>query len=334
MSEQNSTSIGVLLGSTTPPEDIARLAREVEQGGFGAVWIPEDYFFLGGIAAAAIALSAPERIPVGLSVVSSMVRHPALLAMECATLSRAFPGRFLPGIGHGVPAWTAQMGLTVKSPMTALRENLAGVRSLLAGEKVNHTGGVHDFNEVVLTHPATETVPLYTGVLGDKGIALTGELAEGLVVSALAPVEYVRATRAKLDAAAAGREVRPELVTLVAVNLTSDDSKADLVRQQLRPVLAFYIAATGPGPLFGAIPGVNEQVADMIARGGFETVLAEMPDEWIDTFAIAGGPEVARSRIQDYLDAGSDTVVVATVVPEGTAESLAAVQSLLAAFPA
>lgn len=332
MSEHNSSRIGLLVGSTTPPEDIARLAREVEAGGFGQLWIPEDYFFLGGIAAAAIALSATERIPVGLSVVSSMVRHPALLAMETATLSRAFPGRFLPGIGHGVPAWTAQMGLTVKSPMTALRENLVHVGSLLAGEKVNHSGGIHAFNEVVLTHPATESVPLYTGVLGDKGIELTGELADGLVVSALAPVEYVRATRAKLDAAAAGRDVRPQLVTLVAVNLTADESKTQLVRDQLRPVLAFYVAATGPGPLFGAV-GANEQVADMIARGGFETVLAEMPDEWIDTFAIAGGLAQARARIQDYLDAGSDKVVVATVVPEGTDESLAAVRSLLAAFP-
>ncbi|GAA0631639.1 LLM class flavin-dependent oxidoreductase [Sporichthya brevicatena] len=334
MSESTTSRIGVLLGSTTPPEDIARLSREVEQGGFGQLWIPEDYFFLGGIAAAGIALGATERIPVGLSVVSSMVRHPALLAMEIATLSRAFPGRFMPGIGHGVPAWTAQMGLTVRSPMTALRENLVHVRSLLGGDKVNHTGGIHDFNEVVLTHPATETVPIYTGVLGDKGVALTGELAEGLVVSALAPVEYVAATRAKLDAAAAGRDVRPELVTLVAVNLTNDDSKADLVRQQLRPVLAFYIAATGPGPLFGAIEGANEMTADMIARGGFETVLAEMPDEWIDTFAIAGGPAHAKARIQSYLDAGSDKVVIATVVPEGTESSLAAARELLADFPA
>jgi alkanesulfonate monooxygenase SsuD/methylene tetrahydromethanopterin reductase-like flavin-dependent oxidoreductase (luciferase family) len=154
------------------------------------------------------------------------------------------------------------------------------------------------------------------------------------VVSALAPVEYVAATRAKLDAAAAaaGRP-RPELVTLVAVNLTADESKAQLVRDQLKPVLAFYIAATGPGPLFGAV-GANEQVADMIARGGFETVMAEMPDEWIDAVAIAGGVDRARTRIRAYLDAGSDTVVVATVVPEGTDSSLVAVRTLVDEFPA
>jgi alkanesulfonate monooxygenase SsuD/methylene tetrahydromethanopterin reductase-like flavin-dependent oxidoreductase (luciferase family) len=335
MNEQNSTRIGVLLGSTTQPEDIARLAREVEQGGFGQLWIPEDYFFLGGIAAAGIALGATERIPVGLAVVSSVVRHPAVLAMEIATLRRAFPGRFLPGVGHGVPAWTAQMGLTVSSPMSALQENLVGVRGLLAGNKVHEEGRVHAFHDVVLAHPIAGPVPLYTGVLGDKGVALTGALADGLVVSALAPTEYVRATRSKLDraAAAAGRDQRPELVTLVAVNLTVDESRTELVREAIKPVLAFYIAATGPGPLFAAV-GANEQIADMLSRGGPEVVLAEMPEDWVDTFAIAGGLARARARIRDYLEAGSDKVVVATVVPAGAEESLAAVRSVLAEFPA
>lgn len=333
MNDKNHSRIGLLLGSTTPPEDIARLARDVEQGGFGQLWIPEDYFFLGGIAAAGIALGATEKIPVGLAVVSSMVRHPALLAMEIATLSRAFPGRFMPGIGHGVPAWTRQMGLTVKSPMSALRENLVGVRALLAGEKVDDEGTVHTFREVTLTHPATEVVPLYTGVLGDKGVALTGELADGLVVSALSPVEYVRAARQKLDAAAAGRDVRPKLVTLVAVNVTADESRAEAVREQLKPVLAFYIAATGPCPLFAAA-GANDRIAEMLSRGGPEVVLAEMPDEWIDMFAIAGGVDHARARIQSYIDAGSDTVIVAPVVADGAEESLAAVRGLLADFTA
>ncbi|MCE0763290.1 LLM class flavin-dependent oxidoreductase [Pseudonocardia kujensis] len=325
--------IGLLLGSTTPPEDIARLAREVEDNGFGELWIPEDYFFLGGIAASAIALGATERIPVGIAVVSSMVRHPALLAMETATLARAYPGRFKPGIGHGVPAWTAQMGLTVKSPMSALRENLVGVAALLAGEKIDDDGRVHTFNEVALTHPPADRVPLYTGVLGDKGIALTGELADGIVVSVLATPDYVRATREKLDtaAAAAARSERPEQVVLTAMNLTRDPSAAASVREQIKPVLAFYIAATGPCPLFASI-GANEPIADMLSRGGAELVAAEMPDDWVDHFSVTGGPDEARAGIQRFLDAGADKVVVVPVVADNAEETLAAVCGLIHDF--
>jgi 5,10-methylenetetrahydromethanopterin reductase len=320
--------IGLLLGSATPPEQIAELARDAEAAGFGQLWIPEDYFFLGGIAASAIALGATERIPVGTAVVSSVVRHPALLAMEIATLARAFPGRFRPGIGHGVPGWTAQMGLTVRSPMSALRETVTGVRALLDGSSVTGEGRVHSFTDVALTHPPAEQPPIYLGVLGDKGIALTGELADGIVVSVLATPDYVAATREKLDSAAAGRDVKPELVVLVAVNIARDAASAAATAEQIKPVLAFYLAAAGPNPLLAPL-GANDALAGMLSRGGAEVVRAEMPDHWIEQLTVTGSVHDARARFQDYFDAGADRVVVTPIVAESAGESLAATRELL-----
>ncbi|MFD4255397.1 LLM class flavin-dependent oxidoreductase [Amycolatopsis thermoflava] len=325
--------LGVLLGSTTPPEQIGKHAAAAESAGFGELWLPEDYFFLGGVAGAALALGATSHIPVGIGVVSSVVRHPALLAMEIGTLARAYPGRLIPGIGHGVPAWTAQMGLTQQSPMSALRETLTGVRALLSGETVDAEGRFATFRGVTLTHPVPEPVPLFTGVLGDKGLELTGRLADGLLVSALAPVEYVRAARRKLDAAAeaAGRDERITISVLAATNVTRDPGQVAATREALKAVLAFYLAATGPGPLFGAV-GVNEHLADMLARGGPEVVAAEMPEAWIDVFGIVGGQDTARARIGEYLDAGADNVAIATVVADGAEETLAAVGELTGEF--
>ncbi|UMP07272.1 LLM class flavin-dependent oxidoreductase [Amycolatopsis sp. EV170708-02-1] len=325
--------LGVLLGSTTPPEQIGKQAAAAEAAGFGEMWLPEDYFFLGGVAGAALALGATSRIPVGIGVVSSVVRHPALLAMEIGTLARAYPGRLIPGIGHGVPAWTAQMGLTQRSPMSALRETLTGVRALLSGETVDDEGRFATFDGVALTHPVPEPVPLFTGVLGDKGLDLTGKLADGLLVSALAPVEYVRTARRKLDAAAlaAGRDERITISVLAAANVTRDPGQVATTREALKAVLAFYLAATGPGPLFAAV-GANEVLADMLSRGGPEVVAAEMPDDWLDVFGIVGGQDAARARIGEYLDAGADNVAIATVVADGAEETLAAVGELTGEF--
>jgi alkanesulfonate monooxygenase SsuD/methylene tetrahydromethanopterin reductase-like flavin-dependent oxidoreductase (luciferase family) len=325
----NRSKIGLLLGSATPPEQIATMARDVERAGFGELWIPEDYFFLGGFAASAIALAATESIPVGTAIVSSVVRHPAVLGMEIATLARAFPGRFRPGIGHGVPAWTAQMSLTVSSPMSALRETLAGVRALLDAQTVTDTGKVHSFTEVTLTHPPADRVPLYVGVLGDKGIAMTGELADGLVVSVLATPEYVAATREKLDKAAQG-EAR-ELVVRVAVNITRDSAKAAEAREAIKPVLAFYLAATGPNPLLAPI-GANEPLAEMLTRGGPEVVLAEMPDEWVDACSVTGSGDDVTAKLQRYFDAGADKVVLVPIVADNAEESIAAAADLLPSF--
>src|SRR5262245_28481789 len=85
--------VGLVLGSQIPPEQIRETARLGEELGFGELWLAEDYFFTGGISGAVAALASTSRIPIGLGIVSAMVRHPALLAMECSTIARMFPGR-------------------------------------------------------------------------------------------------------------------------------------------------------------------------------------------------------------------------------------------------
>ncbi|MCC3312990.1 LLM class flavin-dependent oxidoreductase [Nocardia africana] len=322
--------IGLLIASGTAPEDIAEIARSSERMGFHELWLPEDYFFIGGVAGAAIALGATERIPVGIGVVASTVRHPAVTAMEIATLARAFPNRIMPGIGHGIPAWIGQMGLTPRSPMAALRESLTSIRALLGGQSVSVEGKAFTFRDVSLAHSAESHVPLYTGVLGDKGIALTGELADGLLVSALSPVEYVASARVKLDsaAAAAGREKRLGVSVLLLANLTDDDSKVPALRQEMRELLAFYIAATGPCALFGAI-GANDQIGDMLSRGGAEVVAAEMPESWIDAFALVGSPADCRARMTQYFAAGADSVVVSPVPAGSAGRTLSVLEQML-----
>jgi len=97
--------IGVSLGDMVPPERIGERARELERLGFSHLMIPEDYFYEPALVCTTLALGATESVPIGTSIVSGMVRHPAVLAMEIAGISRAFPGRFRPGIGLGLPEW-------------------------------------------------------------------------------------------------------------------------------------------------------------------------------------------------------------------------------------
>ena len=103
-------AVGLVLGTAIPPEGVREAAAASERIGFDELWLVEDYFFTGAISAATAALSATERLPVGIGIVSAMVRHPAVLAMEIATIARMYPGHFRPGIGLGVPTWLDQMG--------------------------------------------------------------------------------------------------------------------------------------------------------------------------------------------------------------------------------
>jgi 5,10-methylenetetrahydromethanopterin reductase len=300
--------LGILLLSTTAPEKLGGMSRRCEELGFDEVWLAEDYFFYGGLTGVAQALAATDRIKVGLGVVSCVARHPAALAMEIASLERSFPGRFLPGIGHGVPAWVQQMGLTPKSPMRALTEVVTGVRTLLtSSEPYTAEGEYFTFRDVTLVHPPTGEVPLYLGVIGAKGCELAGRLADGNVLSVLAPTEYVSWARdlGQRGREAAGRRGSFSVPTYV---LTAVDEDRDAARAAVRASLAFYLQAVGPTPLTGAI-GINDAVVDLVA-GGYDSLVEGIPEEWIDRLAISGTPDEVAKRIEQYWAAGADSVIL------------------------
>ena len=280
--------LGLVLGSQNAPEEIAGLARLGESLGFGELWIAEDYFFTGGIACAAAALSATNRIPVGLGVVSSMVRHPAVLAMECSSLARMFPGRFWPGVGLGLPGWIRQMGLSPRSQLTALRECLEALRELMGGAEVSREGQSFAFDGVKLAYPVSERVPIYAGALGPRMLELTGSIADGTIGSIFASVEYVRWARERIaeGRAAAGRTGHHRFACFA---ICSVDEESERARAALRPVMAFYLSVLAESPLL-EVYGIAEQLASLLT-GGEERIAAEMPDEWLHDLAVVGNPE-------------------------------------------
>ncbi|GAY12933.1 LLM class flavin-dependent oxidoreductase [Pseudonocardia sp. N23] len=302
--------VGVFVATSTPPERIPVLAATAERLGYGEVWVAEDYFCYGGFTGAALALGATERVSVGLGIAASVARHPAVTAMEIATLARAHPGRFLPGIGHGVPFWTDQMGVTAKSPLTALRECVNSVRTLLAGETVDMQGKQFTFRSVTATHPVDGHVPILTGVLGPKSLRLSGAIADGTVMSVLAGTRYLEeASRHIRDGMAESGRSEHLVPTFALFSVAKDSRQA---RAAVRPALAGYIAAVGAhNPLTGAF-GYGDQIAELL-QGSPETLADKLPEEFIDTLAVAGDPDEVAARISALRAAGATSVVLSPV---------------------
>src|SRR5260370_27883119 len=78
---------------TGAPSGVTAWARGAERAGFGSAWIMEAYSHPGAYALAAAAAAVTERLTIGLGVVNPYTRHPALLAMETATLADIAPRR-------------------------------------------------------------------------------------------------------------------------------------------------------------------------------------------------------------------------------------------------
>jgi 5,10-methylenetetrahydromethanopterin reductase len=305
----NSGRVGLVLGSEIPPERLRGMVASAEQHGFSEVWLSEDCFFTGGISGAALALGASSSIPVGLGVVSAVTRHPAVLAMEIATLARAFPGRLMPAVGLGVPVWLEQMGLQPSSPLRAVRECVAALRTLLEGGRLDESSGLFTFNGVELVYPVAEPVPLQLGVAGPKMLQLSGSIADGTLLSVLAGTGYVRWAREQIGKGVATSGRRPQDHRVTTFALCAVDEDGALARERARAAVAFYLAAGGPNAITAAY-GINDQLVAMIEAGGLQKVLANMPDAWVEDLAVAGDPDECARKIERLIDAGSDQVAL------------------------
>ena len=216
-----------------PPEDLRAAVEEAETAGVPELWLWEDCFRESGYASAAAALAWSGHLRVGLGIAPIPLRNVAVTAMEIATLERTFPGRFLPGLGHGVQAWMAQAGVRAASPLTLMREHLTALRSLLAGEEVTVAGRYVTLDRVRLDWPPTSAPPVHAAGEGPRTLALTGEVADGTILVQGQTLSQVReqAGRVRAARAAVGREGHHTVVAYVTAAV--GDGAEDRVAAEL-----------------------------------------------------------------------------------------------------
>jgi 5,10-methylenetetrahydromethanopterin reductase len=301
--------IGVSMGDMVPPERIGERARWLETLGYSHIMIPEDYFYEPALVCATLALSATESVPVGTSIVSGLVRHPAVLAMEIAGISRAFPGRFRPGIGLGLPTWLRQMGLMPEKPVAALRESVASIRRLLAGETVSLDGKQFNLDQIGITHPAQEHVPIAMGVSGPMLLRLAGEIADTTLFAASAGVDYFRFGRAQVEKGLRKAGRPSSAMAYATVALTCVDRDGARARAAVRPILGSFLGEFGVNTLTDAY-GISDQLTSIIQRSGEGAVADEMPDEWIEDLTLTGTPAEVIAKIRRWLDGGVDSICI------------------------
>ena len=308
MNNERVSPVGLVLGSVMPPELIAPTARLAEELGFGELWYSEDCFFSGGASGVTAAVAATERMPVELGIVSAVTRHPAINAMEFATIARMFPDRFTPGIGLGVPAWLDQMGLGQRYALTAVRECVASIRRLLDGEELTETGKVFSFDQVKLTHAPAGYVPIVTGMVNEKGLRMSGEIADGTVLSVLASPAYTAwaCDQIKAGATAVVREPDHRVTTFTLFSVDANGKKA---KAAVRDSVAFYLAAI-PDTDLTRVYGIRDEVVELLRTEGADGLARAMPDSWVEDLAVAGAPDECAEKINALLAAGSDSVAL------------------------
>ncbi|MDQ1739725.1 MAG: hypothetical protein QOE53_1377, partial [Pseudonocardiales bacterium] len=184
-------NLGVIFPPDLAPEQLRPVAMAAEESGLGELWLWEDCFAESGIATAAAVLAWTDRLRVGIGLLPAPLRNVALTAMELATLARLFPGRLVPGVGHGVLDWMGQVGARASSPMTLLGEYATALRELLHGQTVSTSGRYVTLEAVGLAWPPRAVPPVLVGAVGPRTLALAGAVGDGVILTGETAIEEV-----------------------------------------------------------------------------------------------------------------------------------------------
>ena len=213
------TTLGVVCWPQVPPERLREVAVAADDAGLDELWLWEDCFWGGAVPACAAVLGWTSRLAVGIGVLPVPLRNVVTAAMDTAMLARLFPGRVTMGIGHGVQSWMKQAGAAAESPVTLLREYLTAMRALLRGETVTVDGRYVSLDAVTLQWPSAEPVPVLSAAAGPRTMRLTGEAADGTILTSGYGLAEVAKARGLIDEgrARAGRTDAHQLVVYVGV---------------------------------------------------------------------------------------------------------------------
>jgi alkanesulfonate monooxygenase SsuD/methylene tetrahydromethanopterin reductase-like flavin-dependent oxidoreductase (luciferase family) len=123
-----------------------------------------------------------QRLRVGSLVLCDAFRHPAVLARQAVSIDHASGGRFDLGIGWGsVPEEFATFGTgstEARARVERLRETLAVMRALWAGEVVDYDGNHHHLEHARQEPRPLGPIPIVIGGTGPKTLALVRDFAD------------------------------------------------------------------------------------------------------------------------------------------------------------
>jgi probable F420-dependent oxidoreductase len=253
-----------------PAARAGEIAAELEELGYGAVWLPEAVG-RDPLVGAALLLGATDRITVATGIASIYARDAMAMAAGWKTVSEAHPGRFVLGLGVShAPMVEGMRGHAYGPPLTTMRSYLDAMDAAM----------------YVAAEPP-EPPRRVLAALGPKMLALAAERADGAHPYFVTPEHTARAREVL------GRE--PVLATEQAAVLETDPAEA---RRVAREHMAIYLGLPNYVNNLKRL-GFTD---DDIAAGG--------SDRLADAIVAWGDVDAVRARVRAHHDAGADHVCV------------------------
>jgi len=292
----------------------ARARRLAESLGYDAAYVTHLNSRESLTVLAAYA-TATERIHLGTGVVPIYTRTPATMAQTAATLQELSHGRLRLGLGVShrpvVEGWHGQ---TIDRPVAEMREYVAILRAILAGESPPQGEKWRTGFALAGLGPYPD-LPVYVAALSPAMLRLAGEVADGVVLWLCSP-HYIRdvvVPEVRAGREAAGRTLDGfDVVPAVPAALTDDRGPAFAAMR--RDLLAYFGL-----PFYRAMlerSGFGDDIAafDRAApTGDVDAMQAAISDAFLEVLTATGTEDEVRAGVDRYARAGATSPCVGPI---------------------
>ena len=307
MSNPYGLSFGIFGGHSL--EDTIAIVQKAESAGLEACWIFEDYFYGGAFSTATACALSTHKIQIAIGVINPFTRHPALSAMEAASLDALSHGRLIVGMGGSNKGWIQdKAGIPFVKPIQAAAEAAEIIRQLVNTRHTHYNGEVFRTGPIDLEFETYRSdMPVYLGVKGPKALFKAGQMADGVVLSSCTSSPYISYAKEHIRAGAeaAGRD--PSQLKMAAYFPTAVNDNETLARDAVRPYLAKFIGIHGYHPIMFEA-GLTEEIIrpfkEALIQGKTAQVIPLVTDDIVDKLAIAGNAAYCKDKLAAINAAG------------------------------
>ncbi len=317
------------------------LILEAEKIGYESVWSAEAW---GSDAVTPIAwiLAQTSRIKAGTAIMQMAARTPSMTAMTAMTLDQLSGGRFLLGIGPSGPqvaeGWYGQ---AYGKPLTRTKEYISIIRKILARENsLTHEGEHYQIpfvgeGSTGLGKPlksilhGNPKLPIYTGVVTEKGAQTAAEVADGAFLVWANPDKFDLFQPALERGFSKSSDERSmedfDFAPFVRMVMGDD---LDACRREVKSQFALYVGGMGAreknfyndyAKRLGYVDAA-EEIQDLFLTGQKQQACDAVPDQLIDDCCLVGPAEHIKEQLTRWKSAGSrgeiGTMVISATKPE------------------
>lgn len=132
-------NIGVGTDGATSMSETVDLAKRAEALGFHSFWLAEGYHSRSAVVRATLIAIATNQIKIGLGILSPHTKHPALLAMDAASLGELARDRVILGVGRVLNA-LRKHAIDSGGSLQLVKESIEIVKGMLGGSQFQYSG--------------------------------------------------------------------------------------------------------------------------------------------------------------------------------------------------